>query len=178
MLIQPYSSTWIPDFENLKAELERGLSGTNYHIEHIGSTAIPGLDAKAIIDIDIIYSGQEAFEKIKSGLIQTGYYHNGNQGIADRDVFKRNGKQFHTILDTIAHHLYVCQANSPALERHLLFRNQLRKNEEARLIYQQMKYELAEKAGQDKKIYAELKEMYINPFVDAVIEKERMERTG
>ena len=173
MLIQPYSSSWIPDFENLKAELEKGLQSIDYRIEHVGSTAVPGLAAKAIIDIDIIYAGQEAFEKIKSGLIQIGYYHNGNQGIEDRDVFKRNANGSNEILDTIVHHLYVCKLNSPALERHLLFRDYLRKNEEARNTYQQMKYELAEKAAEDKKRYAALKEIHINPFVDAMIEKER-----
>jgi len=173
MLIQPYSSTWIPDFENLKAELEKGLQSIDYRIEHVGSTAVPGLAAKAIIDIDIIYAGGQAFEKIKSGLIQIGYYHNGNQGIADRDVFKRNANGSNEILDTIVHHLYVCKLNSPALERHLLFRDYLRKNEEARNTYQQMKYELAEKAAEDKKRYAALKEIHINPFVDAMIEKER-----
>ena len=153
MLIQPYSSSWIPDFENLKAELEKGLQGIDYRIEHVGSTAVPGLAAKAIIDIDIIYAGGQAFEKIKSGLIQ---------GIADRDVFKRNANGSNEILDTIVHHLYVCKLNSPALERHLLFRDYLRKNEEARNTYQQMKYELAEKAGQDKKIYAALKEIQVS----------------
>jgi GrpB-like predicted nucleotidyltransferase (UPF0157 family) len=173
MLIQKYTSQWIRDFANLKAEIEKGWQGTDYPVEHVGSTAVPGLDAKAIIDIDIIYSSPDEFDKIKAGLIQTGYYHNGNQGITGRDVFKRNGKETHAILDRIPHHLYVCLANSTALERHLLFRNHLRKNEEARLIYQQMKYELAEKAGQDKKIYATLKEIHINPFVDAMIEKEK-----
>jgi GrpB-like predicted nucleotidyltransferase (UPF0157 family) len=173
MLIQKYTSQWIQDFAKLKAEIENAWRGTHYPIEHVGSTAVPGLDAKAIIDIDIIYSGPEDFDTIKAGLIQIGYFNNGHQGIAGRDVFKRNGNQTHVILDTIPHHLYVCLANSAALERHLLFRDQLRKNEEARLIYQQMKYELAEKAGQDKKIYAALKEIHINPFVDAVIGNEK-----
>ena len=176
MLIQKYTIQWVQDFESLKAEIQKGLPETDYRIEHVGSTAVPGLDAKAIIDIDIIYSGQRDFDKIKSGLIRMGYYHNGNQGIADRDVFKRTGNPFNKILDTITHHLYVCLADSKALERHLLFRNHLRKNEVARDLYQQMKYELAEKAGQDKKIYAALKEEQINPFVDIVIEKEKQER--
>lgn len=175
MLIQPYSPLWIRDFENLKAALDKGLQGVRYCIEHVGSTAVPGLAAKAIIDIDIIYDEPGYFDVIKAALMQIGYYHNGNQGITDRDVFKRNGNSTHPILDTLAHHLYVCPANSKALARHLLFRNQLRKNEEARLIYQQMKYELAEKAGQDKKIYAALKEININPFVDAMIEKEKLD---
>jgi GrpB-like predicted nucleotidyltransferase (UPF0157 family) len=100
-----------------------------------------------------------------------GYYHNGNQGIVDRDVFKRNAGWTNEILDNIKHHLYVCPAESKALERHILSRNFLRKNDWARLKYQQMKYELAEKANQDKKIYAELKEVNVNDFIDSMLGK-------
>ncbi len=80
-------------------------------------------------------------------------------------------------MDTIAHHLYVCPTNSKALERHILSRNYLRKNEWARLKYQEMKYELTEKADQNKTIYAELKERYVNEFIDFIIEKEKTNMT-
>jgi GrpB-like predicted nucleotidyltransferase (UPF0157 family) len=49
----------------------------------------------------------------------------------------------------------------------------LRNNDWARLKYQQMKYELAEKANQDTKIYAELKELNVNDFIDSMIAKMR-----
>ena len=60
-----------------------------------------------------------------------------------------------------------------ALERHLLSRDHLRKNEWARIKYQQMKYELAEQSNQDRKKYQELKELLVNDFIDAMIEKEK-----
>ncbi len=142
-------------------------------MEHIGSTSVPDLDSKSIIDIDIIYYHQDDFEKIKAGLLTMGYYHNGNQGIENRDVFKRNIGWTNQILDKIKHHLYVCPVDSKALERHILSRNFLRNNDWARLKYQQMKYELAEKANQDKKIYAELKELNVNDFIDSMIAKMR-----
>ena len=174
MLIEKYSANWIKDFMDLKHEIEKGLSGLEYNIEHVGSTSVPNLDAKPIIDIDIIYTNQAAFAKIKSDLEKIGYYHNGNQGIEDREVFKRNNNQINKILDTVKHHLYVCSSDSKALERHILSRNFLRKNEWARLKYQQMKYELAEKSNQDKKIYAELKEQTINDFIDLIIAEEKI----
>ena len=113
------------------------------------------------------------FEKIKLDLEKIGYYHNGNQGIQDREVFKRNDKIPNEILDTLKHHLYVCPVYSKALERHILFRNILRKNDWARLKYQQEKYRLAKKANQDRKIYAALKELHINDFIDSIIEEEK-----
>ena len=149
------------------------LTGIKYCIEHVGSTSVPHLDSKPIIDIDIIYPDPSDFQKITSGLEKLGYYHNGNQGIQDREVFKRDGKLTNGVLDTIKHHLYVCPIDSKALERHILSRNYLRKNEWARLKYQQMKYELAEKANQDRRTYATLKEVYINDFIDSIIEEEK-----
>jgi GrpB-like predicted nucleotidyltransferase (UPF0157 family) len=173
MLIETYTSNWIKDFNDLKCEIENGLQGLIYTIEHVGSTSVPNLDSKPIIDIDIIYSKQPDFEKIKFGLEKIGYYHNGNQGIDDREVFKRNNKWANKILNTIKHHLYVCPIDSKALERHILSRNFLRKNEWARIKYQQIKYELAEKANQDRKVYAALKELNVNDFIDSIIEEEK-----
>lgn len=174
MLIEKYTSNWIKDFTDLKREIEKGLPGLEFTIEHVGSTAVPNLDAKPIIDIDIIYSNPADFEKIKAGLQNIGYYHNGNQGLEGREVFKRDGKWPNEILDTITHHLYVCPVGSKPLERHLLSRDFLRKNDWARLEYQRMKYELAEKAKQDKKVYAALKELNVNDFIDSIIEEEKV----
>lgn len=173
MLIKKYTSDWIKNFAVLKREIDKGLSGLEYEIEHVGSTSVPELDSKPIIDIDIIYKSESDFEKITSGLIKIGYYHNGNQGIEKREVFKRNGKKVNEILNTITHHLYVCLSDSKSLERHILSRDFLRKNDWARLEYQELKYELAVKANQNKKLYAELKELNVNEFIDKIIEMQK-----
>ena len=176
MLIEKYSPDWPRFFKDIKREIENALYGIEYNIEHIGSTSVPYLDAKPIIDIDIIYSTQADFLRIKAGLEKAGYYHNGDQGIKDREVFKRDGQSVNEILDSVKHHLYVCPVNSQALERHLLSRDYLKKNNWARLEYQQMKYELAEKANQNRKRYAELKELKINSFIDRIIALEKANR--
>jgi GrpB-like predicted nucleotidyltransferase (UPF0157 family) len=173
MLLKAYTATWINDFTEIKREIQNALTGFTCTIEHVGSTSVPNLDSKPIIDVDIIYFDLSDFEKIKSGLERIGYDHHGNQGIEGRDVFKRNGKWTHEILDTTKHHLYVCPVESKALERHLLSRDFLRKNEWARIQYQQMKYELAEKANQDRKVYAALKELHVNDLIDAMVEEEK-----
>ena len=61
MLLKKYSPSWINDFSNVKSEIEKALSGLAFSIEHVGSTAVPNLAAKPIIDIDIIYSKQSDF---------------------------------------------------------------------------------------------------------------------
>jgi len=171
MLIEKYTPEWIKHFTDIQREIESALQGFEYSIEHVGSTSVPNLDSKPIIDIDIIYFNSEDWVRIKSGLEEIGYYHNGNQEIEGREVFKRNGKRANEILDTVTHHLYVCPYTSKALERHILSRDFLRNNDWARKEYQQMKYELAEKAHQDRKKYADLKELHVNDFIDSIIEK-------
>jgi len=176
MIIAKYTSKWINDFQELKCEIENSLVGLDCTLEHIGSTSVPNLDSKPIIDIDIIYSKEVEFDKIKLSLEKIGYFHNGNQGIDERDVFKRNSGTTNEILDKIKHHLYVCPFDSKALERHILSRNFLRANSWARAKYQEMKYEIAKTANQDKKKYAELKELIVNSFIDSIIEKEKNEQ--
>lgn len=169
MLIEKYTADWIRGFELIKLEITKGLRGTIFKIEHVGSTAVPNLDSKAIIDIDIIYENATEFEAIKTGLINLGYFHNGDQGIAQREVFKRIGSKHHEILDGVKHHLYVCPSCSNELKRHLLFRDFLRNNDWARIEYEAMKYQLAEKARQDKKLYAELKELHLKDFINSIV---------
>jgi GrpB-like predicted nucleotidyltransferase (UPF0157 family) len=169
MLIAAYNTEWPLLFERIQRQLAGALQGLDHSIEHVGSTAVPGLAAKPIIDIDIMYPPQTSFGDIKQSLLEMGYYHNGDQGIAEREVFKRSGAKPHATLDGIVHHLYVCPAHSKALERHIKWRDCLRNNASARLEYQAMKYQLAEQAKQDKKLYAALKELHVNPFFDALI---------
>lgn len=123
LLLKKYNPNWVNNFADIKLELDNGLPTIEYCIKHVGSTAVPNLDSKPTIDIDIIYNNVADFEKIKLSLEKLGYFHNGNQGIVDREVFKRNKQCKNEILDSISHHLYVCTINSKALDRHVLLRN-------------------------------------------------------
>ncbi len=167
-LIQPYQPQWAEDFQLLAQTLQHALDGLSIRIEHVGSTAVPGLAAKPIIDVDIVFPQVVAFDSIRTRLEAVGYYHNGNQGIADRDVFKRT-IAVHPVFDTIAHHLYVCPEHSAELERHLRFRDALRASDAARLAYQSMKIDIANFANQDRKQYAALKEEKARALVEAIM---------
>jgi GrpB-like predicted nucleotidyltransferase (UPF0157 family) len=176
MLLEPYTSQWTDDFEKIKEILNEKIFICILDIQHVGSTSVPNLASKPIIDIDIIYREDDDFENIKTGLEKLGYYHNGNQGIEGREVFKRNGEQKHEILDNITHHLYVCKHDAVELQRHILFRDYLRKDELTRNFYQQLKMDLAIETNNDKAKYAELKQLKANPFIDYVIELEKINR--
>jgi GrpB-like predicted nucleotidyltransferase (UPF0157 family) len=172
MLIEPYNKSWVSDFLTIRRILEEALQQLPITIEHIGSTAVPGLAAKPIIDIDIIFGNEVSFHEIKTRLESIGYYHNGNQGIRDREVFKRAEiLAKNDLLDSIAHHLYVCPFHSIELRRHLQFRNYLRTHENARNEYQQLKLAIAADANQDRKLYAELKEERAKLFIENILTK-------
>ncbi|MBT8191659.1 MAG: GrpB family protein [Bacteroidia bacterium] len=166
-----YQESWVNDFNELKQVLDNSILTKDIIIEHIGSTSIKNLAAKPIIDIDIIYRKPETFNEILMGLERLGYYHNGNQGIPGREVFKRHESGNHIILDKITHHLYVCQSNSNELKRHLIFRDYLRENEMERVQYEKLKYKIAEKTRQDRKEYAKLKEVMAKEFIESIIKK-------
>ncbi len=172
MLLADYQEQWVNDFLEIKKILIASNRNISIEIEHIGSTSIPKLTAKPIIDIDLVYYLENDFDAIKFNLESIGYYHNGNQGIEGREVFKRVKAANHPILDSISHHLYVCHQDSQELKNHLLFRDHLKSNESARNQYKKIKLDLAEKANQDKKAYAILKEQEATQFVQDCIKKE------
>ena len=177
MVLAQYNSEWINHFEKIKEKLSQFLGEINVTIEHIGSTSVPQLAAKPIIDVDIIYYQVFDFERVKNNLETFGYCHHGNQGVEGREVFKRKTNQEDQILDKIAHHLYVCKNDCEELHRHILFRDLLRKNEIAKNFYQNLKFKIANEANQDRKLYANLKEIKASYFINYVIELSRSRKS-
>lgn len=179
MVLHEFTAKWIEDFHRIKEVLNEVLSGLEIKIEHVGSTAVAGLAAKPIIDIDVILEPGVQLDEITGRLQTLGYYHNGNQGIPQREVFKRdNSTPKHDVLDSIVHHLYVCPRESEALKKHLLFRDYLIANEKARREYQALKYALEKEANYDRKKYAKLKETKATDFVNDLVEKARKAQPG
>lgn len=170
MLIQAYHAKWATDFHALKKALQDALGTLLVSIEHVGSTAVPGLAAKPILDVDIFFDERVPFVEIKSRLERIGYHHQGDQGIPGREVFKKGPSGVgNEVLNSTAHHLYVCPVGGEEGRRHLLFRDYLLANEEARNQYQRLKYQLAEEANQDRKTYAQLKEVKARAFIDDIV---------
>lgn len=172
MLILPYQDHWHLAFAEIERVLSSCLEGLAIKVHHVGSTAVPGLAAKDIIDIDLEFSPLVQLADIKERLASLGYHHNGDQGIPQREVFKRNGRtEDHPVLDRIPHHLYACPTGSPELARHLKFRNHLRQSATDREQYAKLKRAIAREAGQDKRTYASLKEHQARAFVLGILEK-------
>ncbi|MBP3684300.1 MAG: GrpB family protein [Oscillospiraceae bacterium] len=138
VVVLPYDPQWRTCFEQIKGELEELLGDLFLAIEHVGSTSVPGLSAKPIIDIDVVIESYDVFPNVVEALKAGGYEHEGNLGIPEREAFRYDGKQH-----LQKHHLYVCPADSEELHRHLTFRNYLRQHPGAAGEYGRIKEEAA-----------------------------------
>jgi GrpB-like predicted nucleotidyltransferase (UPF0157 family) len=172
MILAAHDPSWSAEFSNIEAVLTRALRGSILRIEHVGSTSIPGLRAKAILDIDVVIPGYEVFAGVVDVLHGLGYMHNGDQGIPEREAFNREdafvpwtepGRSW------MNHHLYVCPAHGEELRRHVKFRDVLRGRADLRGEYEEMKLSIESRAGGDRKIYAQIKEVECREFVERIL---------
>lgn len=167
--LYPYDHHWTVWFDNIKRILMDALSSDVESIEHVGSTAIKGMLSKAIIDIDILLKEGGDFERVKEDLSIIGYIHMGDQGVKDREAFKRDGKISHDVLDNLPHHLYVCPQGSKEYQRHIRFRDTLRQNDTLREEYIRIKDEIISRVGlYDRMAYVDSKAKDYQEFFEAI----------
>ena len=172
MLLSPHDPNWSREFSALKAVLTNALHGRIERIEHVGSTAIPGLLAKPILDIDVVMTDYGTFPAIILALAQLGYRHNGDQGIPEREAFKRHDPEVpwtEPRKTWMEHHLYVCPATGAELRRHVRFRNVLRVRPDLRDEYERMKLAINAQSGDDRQVYATIKDTVCRDFVERVL---------
>lgn len=136
--VAEYNPQWAADFAAIAVEIREALGNLALTVHHVGSTAVPGMAAKPIIDLDVEIAGYDAFPAVAEKLAEIGYIHEGNLGIPKREAFRYEGKPH-----LRKHHLYVCPSDSPELHRHLTFRNYLRSHPDAVSDYSRVKLEAA-----------------------------------
>jgi len=166
-LVRSYDPTWPSQFQQIKAFLESRLVGVPCSIEHVGSTAVPGMMAKPIIDIDIVIA-LGAFPKIKEQLEALGYIHQGNLGIPQREAFELADAKAKARLPE--HHLYVCEERVRELQKHLAFRDFMRQHPEWRERLNRLKRELCVKHNNDRQAYIDGKATMVEEITKLALE--------
>jgi GrpB-like predicted nucleotidyltransferase (UPF0157 family) len=161
IIIVDYDPYWSKLFEELRAPVAAVLGdlALAIAIEHIGSTSVPGLAAKPIIDMDVVVASTAHIPTAIKRLATLGYVHEGDQGISGREAFVWPPS-------TPRHHLYVCARDSEALRRHLSFRDYLLKHPDEVQRYGRLKQELAEKFRNDREAYTNAKDEYIQAIAN------------
>ncbi len=149
--VVPYDPAWPADFARIRDEIAPALEGVALAIEHVGSTAVPGLVAKPILDIDVVVEDVAGTRAAIARLEGLGYRHRGDLGVAGREAFDQPlgaaGEP------RVAHHLYVCLRGGLALENHLRMRDRLRADPKLASAYAELKLELAREHPDDVNAY-------------------------
>ncbi|KAL9620503.1 MAG: hypothetical protein Q9160_004972 [Pyrenula sp. 1 TL-2023] len=136
--VEPYNPQWPRQFAQIKGELEGFLAEVDFvSIEHVGSTSIPGLAAKPILDIDIVVTKDQLEPVISALQTNGGYLYMGELGIPDRHAFR-------TPLQYPTRNLYVCIQDSAALRNHIAVRDLLKRDEDLRKEYGDLKLSLSQ----------------------------------
>jgi GrpB-like predicted nucleotidyltransferase (UPF0157 family) len=161
--IVPYDTIWPLEFAAEAERIELACDELPIKLEHIGSTSIPGLAAKPVIDILAGRPGNVPGERYVAAFKQIGYEHKGAYGIPGRNYFRKGVPR--------THHVHLVNWSSDLWRDHLLFRDYLRAHPDIAREYETIKRELATMYLQDKEQYTDAK----GPFVRSIVRRARDE---
>lgn len=152
--VTDYNPEWPAMFQSEEARLKQVFLDEVIMIHHIGSTSVPGIKAKPIIDIMPLVKDINVIDRLNSRLMELGYEPMGEFGIPGRRFFRRGG-------DVRTHHVHVFQAGSIEIERHLAFRDYLRAHPEEAKKYGELKERLAKEFPNDIEGYIAGKDTFV-----------------
>jgi GrpB-like predicted nucleotidyltransferase (UPF0157 family) len=147
--IVDYDPAWPKKFETHANIISDSLGSSALRVEHIGSTAVPDLAAKAIIDILVVVPDSAEEAAYLPQLEAAGYV------LRVREPDWNEHRMFRTLEKDV--HIHIYSIGCPEIQRYLTFRDRLRRNADDRRRYEQTKRELAAKEWCDMDAYAEAK---------------------
>jgi GrpB-like predicted nucleotidyltransferase (UPF0157 family) len=158
MLIRvvPHDSAWSRDFDLERGRVEAALEDTVIAAHHIGSTAIPGILAKPIIDILLEVSSLAELDLRTARLESLSYEARGEFGIPGRRYFRRNDER-----DVRTHQIHAFAAGNGHIVRHLAFRDYMIAHPQIARAYGKLKAELGERHRDDIAAYSDGKEAFV-----------------
>ena len=151
--LSSYTPGWVRLFRNERRRLRRYLGGDPCRIEHIGSTAVPGLPAKPIIDIAVRIRPRPRLAGLVQTLESAGYEYKGEYGLPGRHFFVRG--------NPVTHHLHIVFRNQPHWVRWLAFRDYLKGHPEELSQYAALKSSLAKRFARKRVMYTRSKTSFV-----------------
>jgi len=162
IVVVDYDPVWPELFQFFRARIMAALGGLAAAVEHVGSTAVVGLAAKPVIDMDVLLVSAGALPAAIERLAIVGYSHQGDLGIAEREAFLAPAND-------IPHHLYVCPPSSGEYRRHLVLRDYLRSHPKEAQAYGHLKHSLAQKFAHDRPAYIAGKEEFVRELLERAL---------
>ena len=150
-----YDPEWPLKYERERKAIAEILDGNGISIYHIGSTSVPGLAAKPIIDMMAVVRSLEKVDDARVKFSELGYEYLGEFGIAGRRYFRKGG-------DERTHQIHIFQADDwNNIGRHLAFRDYMRTHEKERAEYAKIKTALAQRFPYDIDGYCDGKDAFV-----------------
>lgn len=163
VILKKHHSGWKLKFLEEKDNLHKVLRNIALDIQHFGSTAIPNLLAKPIIDIIVSVRDISEVEKVKKDLKMAGYeFHKGKPNKKKLLLFK-GSKEMRTF------HIHIVETDNPIWRHNIVFRDYLLSNPKAVHEYEKIKIELARKYPNDRDSYFDEKSKYIEKIIARLI---------
>lgn len=154
IVIVDYDPKWPARFEHQRTRIADALGDAALRIEHIGSTAVPGLAAKPVVDLLVTVESPDDENTILPALEAAGY---------ELRVREPGHRMFRTPARDV--HVHIWPEADPEVERYIRFRDQLRRSADDRRAYEQLKRELSAKEWSDMNDYADAK----GPLIEAIL---------
>jgi GrpB-like predicted nucleotidyltransferase (UPF0157 family) len=159
--IADYDERWPALYEEVGGPLAEAFGDYMVEMQHIGSTSVPGLGAKPIIDIAVDLRDYPLPQEVIEAVEKLGYTHMGEYGISGRHYFKRYDE------DGLMVHVHAYSPGNDELTKHILFRDYMRTHPEAARKYELLKRDLASKYVDQRQVYTESK----SDFVQEILRK-------
>ncbi|MED1601920.1 GrpB family protein [Alkalihalophilus marmarensis] len=135
--VVPYQQNWPDAFYRERKKILQILDGQSIKVNHIGSTSIPEMAAKPVIDILVELDDIHKTDQYNDLFSKLGYKACGENGIPGRRFFMKG-------VNDRTHHIHIFQTGDPHILRHLAFRDYLRHHTEDASRYMKKKQELAQ----------------------------------
>lgn len=168
LAVEPHRDSWNRDFEVEAAKIRSALGDVLVVVHHIGSTAIPGIYAKPIIDILPEVTSLEALDARADDMRALGYEAMGEFGIPGRRYFRKDDSS-----GIRTHHVHAFAHRSPQVPRHLAFRDYLIAHAETARAYSNLKRRLVQTCNGDIEAYMDGKNLFIKD-----VERKALEWAG
>lgn len=165
VILKKHHNEWIKSFNKEEQTLRKLLGGVILDIQHIGSTAVPNLAAKPIIDMLMGIHSLSEVSQIREILENAGYEYREN-GSDDMQVLFVKGSE-----EKRTHYLHITVLGSRLWKNDLAFRDYLRSNSEEAAKYERLKHDLAKQYADLRELYTKGKSDYIQSVLTKVLEK-------
>lgn len=151
-----YNPAWQEAFKLESQQIAKIIGNDTVAIHHIGSTAIPGIYAKPIIDVLVEVKAIAHVDQHNETFKQLGYAAMGEYGIPGRRYFRKNNE-----LGIPTHHIHIFEVGSEHIERHISFRDYLINHPQEAEAYSNLKRQLAQAYPTNIEAYMDGKDSFI-----------------